>query len=251
MIVDLALSVTGSQLIASVLPTVYTSFDSPFSVQNPDLMVPRSTRINVLFSTIASEAILLPCAGARLVRKLSGSCTCFIPYPFSGALTLPSVTTAIEWWVDRACSDLFSLLTGVVARILRLLKLPSFPQHCHPIVRRHHLSLSSSHSLFRSHSMVWLLRCMIVREADIFCVCYHPLPWILKPFSTQVTVLDHLKNHGVADSSHIHHHQSQSYASLAKQEQGALIIDIFDKSQYRSSISFITPVTHTIIQPLH
>ena len=57
MIVDLALSVTGSQLIASVLPTVYTS-SILSSAHNPDFMVPRSIRINALFFMIASEAIL-------------------------------------------------------------------------------------------------------------------------------------------------------------------------------------------------
>jgi pumilio RNA-binding family len=74
MIVDLALSVTGSQLIASVLPTV-RNMSSRFNLYVSDALIRRRIRINGRFCTSASVAISLLFEAARPVLKLSGYCT--------------------------------------------------------------------------------------------------------------------------------------------------------------------------------
>jgi hypothetical protein len=73
MIVDLALSVTGSQLIASTLPTV--RFCLVVSLWLSDLVPLRPTRIKGRFSMNASEATSSLSEVAKLAQRSSGYCT--------------------------------------------------------------------------------------------------------------------------------------------------------------------------------
>ena len=74
MIVDLALSVTGSQLIASVLPTVCPLISSFFLIRlNRNL--DRRTKISERSFTSVFGATSSPYVVARLVPRLFGYCT--------------------------------------------------------------------------------------------------------------------------------------------------------------------------------
>jgi len=74
MIVDLALSVTGSQLIASVLPTVREHIS--LNVHVFYVSIHRLTRINEHFCMSASVVTSSLFEAAKPVLKLYGYCKC-------------------------------------------------------------------------------------------------------------------------------------------------------------------------------
>lgn len=114
MIVDLALSVTGSQLIASVLPTV--SFPWQLSA---NFLTTYTRRIKnkgrycmSAFGDISSHS-----EDARLVPKLFGYCVSFI---LPSAYNQLKSALAIGWW-DMTISPWNSNAHVIAARLLWLL----------------------------------------------------------------------------------------------------------------------------------
>lgn len=104
MIVDLALTPNGSQLIASALPNVCSlclllvcTWTDTYS---------RRIRTNERSSTIVSVAISSPFEAARQVQKLFGSCTCNFAFNYLYRSTYHVTLPAVIEWLDSLASFL-------------------------------------------------------------------------------------------------------------------------------------------------